>query len=170
VIDSVFLFDRERLIAALTSRHIKIGVATSLRKADWEAARVFAPQPDSPLRLTRQSARAVGTALSHPDSAGPPEHPICVRERRRASRDRIAPGCQELAQGNRRIMTMFGAGNRRVRSQAKGARECPSTPYCLPVIACAQMPDGSFWPRVSGVGHALFNSYDDPALSRAFWC
>jgi hypothetical protein len=43
VIDSVFLFQREALLAALTGRGVKIGAATSVRKADWEAARIFPP-------------------------------------------------------------------------------------------------------------------------------
>lgn len=41
VIDSVFLFQREELLAVPTARGVKIGAATSVRKAEWEAARVF---------------------------------------------------------------------------------------------------------------------------------
>lgn len=52
VIDSVFLFEREQLMTELMARGIKIGVATSVRKAVWETARVFPPQPSSPLQLT----------------------------------------------------------------------------------------------------------------------
>lgn len=52
VIDSVFLFEREPLLAALTVRKVKIGIATSIRKADWEAARVFPAQQASPLQLS----------------------------------------------------------------------------------------------------------------------
>jgi hypothetical protein len=52
VIDSVFLFERERLLAALKARGVKIGIATSVRKADWEAARIFPPQQASPLLLS----------------------------------------------------------------------------------------------------------------------
>jgi hypothetical protein len=52
VIDSVFLLNRERLMAELISRQVKIGVATSVRRAEWEAARVFPPQTRSPLELT----------------------------------------------------------------------------------------------------------------------
>jgi hypothetical protein len=44
VLDSVFLFERERLLATLTTRKVKIGIAASVRKADWEAARVFSSQ------------------------------------------------------------------------------------------------------------------------------
>jgi hypothetical protein len=52
VIDSVFLFDREHLLADLGERGVKIGLATSVRKADWEAARIFPPGPTSPLQLS----------------------------------------------------------------------------------------------------------------------
>jgi hypothetical protein len=41
VIDSVFLFDREHLLATLIARGVKIGIASSLRKSDWEAARIY---------------------------------------------------------------------------------------------------------------------------------
>jgi hypothetical protein len=40
VIDSVFLFKHAELLAALTARGVKIGVATSVRKTDWQAARI----------------------------------------------------------------------------------------------------------------------------------
>lgn len=52
VIDSVFLFNQEHLIAKLTARQVKIGVATSVRRAEWEAARIFPPQTRAPLELT----------------------------------------------------------------------------------------------------------------------
>lgn len=52
VIDSIFLFEREHLLTKLTVRGVKIGVATSVRKTDWEAARVFPPQQASPLPLS----------------------------------------------------------------------------------------------------------------------
>jgi hypothetical protein len=52
VIDSVFLFESEGLVATLTARKVKIGIATSVRKADWEAARVFPPQQAPPLQLS----------------------------------------------------------------------------------------------------------------------
>lgn len=55
VIDSVFLFERDRLLATLTARKVKIGMATSVRKADWEAARVFPPLQASPLVLSETS-------------------------------------------------------------------------------------------------------------------
>jgi hypothetical protein len=52
VIDSVFLFNREQLLATLATRGVKIGIATSVRKQDWEAARIFPPHRTSPLPLT----------------------------------------------------------------------------------------------------------------------
>ena len=52
VIEPVFLFERKPLLAALTAREVKIGIATSISKADWETARVFPPQQASPLQLS----------------------------------------------------------------------------------------------------------------------
>jgi len=52
VINSVFLFDAQELLAVLRSRGVKIGVATSVRKEYWEAARIFPAHPGSPLKLT----------------------------------------------------------------------------------------------------------------------
>jgi hypothetical protein len=60
VIESVFLFGSERLVAELTSRAVKVGVATSVRKAQWEAARIYPAQPASPLQLTDHQAALVG--------------------------------------------------------------------------------------------------------------
>ena len=60
VIDSVFLFDRNQLITTLKSRSVKIGVATSVRNADWEAARIFPPRPFSPLHLTEPQTALLG--------------------------------------------------------------------------------------------------------------
>ncbi len=56
-IDSVFLFETERLMTGLHRRAVKIGVATRVMKADWESARIFPPHPESPLEL---SARQLG--------------------------------------------------------------------------------------------------------------
>jgi hypothetical protein len=53
VIDSVFLFEHEQLLAELGARGVKIGEATSVRKAEWEAARIFPAQPVSPLQLSK---------------------------------------------------------------------------------------------------------------------
>jgi hypothetical protein len=52
VIESVFLFTNEELLRGLRARGIKIGAATSVRKAAWEAARIFPPQRSSPIQLS----------------------------------------------------------------------------------------------------------------------
>jgi hypothetical protein len=54
VIDSVFLFNNEELLGRLRARGVKIGLATSVRKADWEAARIFPAHPMSPIQLSAQ--------------------------------------------------------------------------------------------------------------------
>jgi hypothetical protein len=60
VIDSVFLFQREELLAALKTRGVKIGVATSVRKADWEAARIFPPPQRPRLQLSQPQLAQLG--------------------------------------------------------------------------------------------------------------
>ena len=74
VIDSVFLFEHQRLVADLTSRAVKIGVATSIRTADWAAAQV-PPRPASPLQLTSDQIallRLFSTAAAEgPDDDAP---------------------------------------------------------------------------------------------------
>jgi len=47
ITDSVFLFQREELLTALTARGVKIGVPTSVRKPDREATRIY-PPPQAP--------------------------------------------------------------------------------------------------------------------------
>lgn len=54
VIDSVFLLNQEKLLAKLRTRGVKIGAATSVRKAEWEAARIFPPHPESPIQLSNR--------------------------------------------------------------------------------------------------------------------
>jgi hypothetical protein len=51
-ISSVFLFESARLVEELKASGVKIGVATSVRKAVWEAARIFPPRGGSPLPLS----------------------------------------------------------------------------------------------------------------------
>lgn len=51
-IDSVFLFDSIHLLEGLRRRKVKIGVATSVLKLDWKAARIYPPSGASPLRLS----------------------------------------------------------------------------------------------------------------------
>jgi hypothetical protein len=50
-------FEMTQLLATLTARGVKIGIATSLRKADVEAARIFPPGDWSPLQLTPDQVR-----------------------------------------------------------------------------------------------------------------
>jgi hypothetical protein len=52
VIESVFLFDRQRLLATLTERGVKIGVAASVRRDDWQAARIYPRGPSAPFQIT----------------------------------------------------------------------------------------------------------------------
>lgn len=47
-IQTVFLFDAHRLHVELQDRGVKIGIATSVRKAQWEPAEVF-PRSNNPL-------------------------------------------------------------------------------------------------------------------------
>jgi hypothetical protein len=55
-VQSVFLFEARELMSLLTGRGVKVGIATSVRKADWESARIFPQHPASPLRLTDRQA------------------------------------------------------------------------------------------------------------------
>ncbi|MGB2567114.1 DUF6998 domain-containing protein [Micromonospora citrea] len=52
-ISAVYLFDSRRLLDTLHARGVKIGIATSIRQADLDAARIFPDtNPTPPLRLT----------------------------------------------------------------------------------------------------------------------
>jgi hypothetical protein len=46
-IDAVYLFDSKHLLTDLTSRGIKVGIATGVRNAHWEAAEIY-PTPANP--------------------------------------------------------------------------------------------------------------------------
>jgi hypothetical protein len=59
VIESVYLFDSRRLIPQLQQLGIKIGVATSVRKQYWEAARIFPARQGSPLDLADDQIAAL---------------------------------------------------------------------------------------------------------------
>lgn len=54
VIDQVFLFHADSLLEDLRRRGVKIGVATSVAKSQWEAARIYPQHDGSPLRLTSE--------------------------------------------------------------------------------------------------------------------
>ncbi|MFG2052845.1 hypothetical protein ACGFI9_02340 [Micromonospora sp. NPDC048930] len=52
-LSAAYLFDAHRLLETLIGRGVKIGIATSIRRADLDAARIFPnPTAASPLRLT----------------------------------------------------------------------------------------------------------------------
>jgi hypothetical protein len=51
-ITGVYLFEMASLLAVLQERGVKIGIATSLRKGDVEAARIFPQSDRSPLLLS----------------------------------------------------------------------------------------------------------------------
>ena len=53
-IQTVFLFDAHRLHVELHDRGVKIGIATSVRKAQWEPAEVF-PRSNNPLLVLTQA-------------------------------------------------------------------------------------------------------------------
>ena len=55
-IDAVFLFDAHRLHAELGERGVKIGVATSVRAAQWAAAEIY-PRPNNPLLVVSHAQR-----------------------------------------------------------------------------------------------------------------
>ena len=47
-VERVFLFDAEHLHAALAQRGVKVGVATSVLAAQWDAGEIY-PRSNSPL-------------------------------------------------------------------------------------------------------------------------
>lgn len=57
-IDEIFLFEAKELHARLRERGVKIGVATSVRRADWELARVF-PDPADPADTLSDEQQAI---------------------------------------------------------------------------------------------------------------
>ena len=59
MVEEAFLFSAEHLLSKLMARGVKIGVATSTWKSDWEEARVYPPSPSSPLRLSSEQVAAL---------------------------------------------------------------------------------------------------------------
>jgi hypothetical protein len=52
-ISAAYLFDTRRLLETLNGRGVKIGIATSIRRGDLEAAQIYpVAGPTAPLRLT----------------------------------------------------------------------------------------------------------------------
>ena len=50
-ITSVYLFDARQLLNELRGRGVKIGVASSVRAAEWEAAQIYPEQHNQVLTL-----------------------------------------------------------------------------------------------------------------------
>ncbi len=68
-INEVFLFEAGPLIDRLRDRGVKLGVATSVRKAEWDAARIYPGSPNAPLTLTGTQQDAIRLfKLSSPQS------------------------------------------------------------------------------------------------------
>lgn len=59
-ITGVYLFDMAKLLVVLQKRGVKIGIATSLRRADVVAARIFPESNRSPLPLSSDQAACCG--------------------------------------------------------------------------------------------------------------
>jgi len=55
-IDGVFLFDARHLHAELGARGVKIGIATSVPAARWEAAEIY-PHPNNPHLMVGEARR-----------------------------------------------------------------------------------------------------------------
>jgi hypothetical protein len=55
-IDSVYLFEMKPLRSDLTTRGVGIGIATSVRRAQWQQAQIYPPHEQAPLEI---SARQV---------------------------------------------------------------------------------------------------------------
>ncbi len=59
VISEVFLFDAPALVERLRIRGVRMGVATSVTLAEWDAARIYPPSEFAPLALTEGQMLAV---------------------------------------------------------------------------------------------------------------
>jgi hypothetical protein len=59
VVSQVFLFNIGRLVPELTRRGIKIGIATSVRKQDWDEAMVYPVQRNKELILSSEQVREI---------------------------------------------------------------------------------------------------------------
>ncbi len=74
VIAEAFLFDARPLVERLRRRGVKLGVATSVQKHEWEAARVY-PAAASRARLTLSDAQREALKLFAEPAADPPLAP-----------------------------------------------------------------------------------------------
>ncbi len=59
VIEEVFLFDAPALVERLRQRGVKLGVATSVVSAEWEAARIYPSLETAPLNITEDQERVL---------------------------------------------------------------------------------------------------------------
>lgn len=64
-IAAVYLFDARQLLAELQQRGVKVGIASSVRNAQWAAAEIF-PRPTNPaLPLESDQQRLLGLFAPH---------------------------------------------------------------------------------------------------------
>jgi hypothetical protein len=66
VISAVYLFNAGRLLEALRTRGVKIGVASSVRKAQWEDVEVFPRATNGELMLSDEQ-RTLLALFASPD-------------------------------------------------------------------------------------------------------
>ncbi|WP_327006849.1 hypothetical protein OHA72_05970 [Dactylosporangium sp. NBC_01737] len=71
-ITHVYLFDTGQLLATLQARNVKIGIATSLRRADLDAARIYPdPAPTATYLLTAEQRNLLALFSGDSAEAGP---------------------------------------------------------------------------------------------------
>lgn len=70
LVNEVFLFDAAALLPALRGRNVKIGIATSVTKAEWDRARIF-PEPHNPTIAISDAAKRLMAVLGPP-----PQEPV----------------------------------------------------------------------------------------------
>lgn len=56
----MFLFEARPLIKRLEERRVKIGIATSIKKDEWDRARIHPTSPTAALELTMAQQTALG--------------------------------------------------------------------------------------------------------------
>lgn len=57
IIEKVFLFNHQEIIQALSSRNVKIGVASSIIKKDWESGEIYPNSVNKVLEITSEQKR-----------------------------------------------------------------------------------------------------------------
>ncbi len=60
IVKEVFLFCAPPLVERLRKRGVKIGIATSVQQAEWEAARIYPSDQKAPLYITPEQERMLG--------------------------------------------------------------------------------------------------------------